>query len=109
MQISQITNATPIRKVSFGNELTMAQHQQLRRFYDYLDAPSQRKSLKGDALLIQNQNKTIIEQNEKIIHQGNRILRALSCLAQSNANNLSADIVSAKYANMAKDIADGNK
>jgi len=108
MQISQTINATPIRKVSFGTDLTLYQHQQLGRFRCW-DAASQRESLKEDSSKIQNENKTIIEQNEKIICQGDRILRALSCLAQSNANNLSADIVSAKYANMAKDIADGNK
>lgn len=108
MNISTVTHSTPIKKVSFGTDLTLYQHQQLGRFRCW-DAASQRESLKEDSFKIQNENKTIIEQNEKIINQGNRILRALSCLAQSNANNLSADIVSAKYANMAKDIADGNK
>ena len=108
MHISPITNATPTRKVSFGTDLTLYQHQQLGRFRCW-DAASQRESSTEDSFKIQNENKTIIEQNEKIINQGARILRALSYLAQSNAKNLSADIVSAKYANMAKDIADGNK
>lgn len=109
MQIPSITNATPIRKVSFGNDLTESQKYTLRHFSKFLDENTQRTHLKQDSFIIQNQNKTIIEQNEKIINQGERILRALSYLAQSNANDMSADKVSAIYANMAKDIAEGKK
>ena len=81
MQISPISNATPIRKVSFGNDLTERQQRIVSNFSYHLDANSQRTNLKENALVIQNQNETIIDQNEKIINQGARILRALSYLA----------------------------
>ena len=108
MNISTLTHSTPIRKVSFGTDLTMYQHQQLGRFRCW-DAASQRESLKEDSFKIQNENKTIIEQNEKIINQNDRILRALSYLAQSNASHLVFNPTAGNLAKIAQEVADGNK
>ena len=109
MQISQITNATPIRKVSFGNDLTERQHLIIAKFERFLDSSSQRTSLKKDTLVIQNQNETIIRQNEKIINQNDRILRALSYLAQSNASHLVFNPTAGKLAQIAQEVAEGKK
>ena len=109
MQISQITNATPIRKVSFGNYLTESQQEMVDKYRCFFDANLQRTKLKEDSFIIQNQNETIIRQNEKIINQNDRILRALSYLAQSNASHLVFNPTAGNLAKIAQEVAEGKK